>query len=132
MMRRALLVVAALTATGVATGAAAVLPLGTSAPIQVVDVDAPRPTTVPTTTTATTTTPPDDGQGHGDKKVWVCVVLVHQDGSVRLKPGKNPIDVAVTSRDARDAASPDHPSYVVENGSVVCRVDGKAQTTTGR
>jgi hypothetical protein len=128
MIRKLAIALALLTAAGVATGAAAVVPIGESAPLQVVELDGTVPTVVPTTTQPPADDPgDDDGDEHDgdDKKVWVCVVLVRKDGIHLLKPGKNPVHVSVNSHDARDAASADHPSYVVDDGAVQCRVDGK-------
>lgn len=125
MTRRAVLVLVLLTAAAVVTAAAAMLPITSTAPLQVFDAAGPATTTPPPSTTAPTT-PPDPGDG--TEKVWVCVILVEGVNAPRLKPGLNPLHVAVTSQEARDALSPDHLSYVVPTNDVRCAVDGKPAT----
>jgi hypothetical protein len=116
--RRAVVAALVVTASSVVVGAAATLPLGDPATIQVFEAEGPDiTTTTPTTEPPTTTTPEDPDV---DRKVWVCVVLVHGNGGWRLKEGQNPIHVPPNANDARDGESPDHPSYIVENGDVVC------------
>lgn len=56
-----------------------------------------------------------------ETKVWVCKIVGPPD-DLQVKPGVNPIHVSANSLDADDAFSDTHPSYVVENGDVVCVV----------
>jgi hypothetical protein len=120
-------VLALLTAAAIVTGAAAVLPITHTAPLQVFAADAP-PSTTTTPPSPTTTAATDSDAGN---KVWVCRVLVEGNNAPRLAPGLNPQHVAVNSDVARDAMSPDHPSYIVPSNNVVCTVDGKQQPSNG-
>lgn len=113
-----------LTALSVTAGAAAVLHIDDTAPLQVIELDVtvPRPTTTTTTEAPepTPTDPPPPEHGRGAEKIWVCVILQDKDGNPRLKEGKNPIHVSVNAQDALDGRSPHHLSYVVPSGDVEC------------
>jgi hypothetical protein len=71
----------------------------------------------------------DDFGGEEPAKVWVCK-LVGPPGSTKVKEGKNPIHVSINSTDADQGFSDAHPSYIVENGDVVCVVPTPDEETT--
>jgi hypothetical protein len=114
VIRRAALALAIVTGVSVTAGAAAVLPIGESARMQVIETEPPvRPGPH-----STTTVPGDADRG---PKLWVCVVLAVGNGDGwKLKPGANPIEVAAVSQVARDAEDPDHPSYLASSGDERC------------